>query len=123
MTGLGVSGVDEEFSSPSAGVCNALVAGGGSSCAWSKVFLTLSQKLLVKSSFMGSSRVHDISISTLLTDEVFGLVKKNLPKRRNSRNPIYLLQPFLVSSNPSNKRPALAPASVSIRWGWPFSTV
>ena len=36
---------------------------------------------------------------------------------------IYLLQPFLVSSNPSNKRPALAPASVSIRWGWPFSTV
>jgi hypothetical protein len=35
----------------------------------------------------------------------------------------YLLQPFLVSSNPSNKRPALAPASVSIRCGWPFSTV
>ena len=35
----------------------------------------------------------------------------------------YLLQPFLVSSKPSNKRPALAPASVSSRCGWPFSTV
>jgi hypothetical protein len=35
----------------------------------------------------------------------------------------YLLQPFLVSSNPSNKRSALAPANVSSRCGWPFSTV
>lgn len=39
------------------------------------------------------------------------------------RPPCYGLQPFLVSSNPSNKRPAFAPASVSIRCGWPFSTV
>ena len=36
---------------------------------------------------------------------------------------IYLLQPFFASSNPSNKRAALAPASVSSRCGWPFSTV
>ena len=35
----------------------------------------------------------------------------------------YLLQPFFVSSNPSNRRAALAPASVSSRCGWPFSTV
>ena len=34
----------------------------------------------------------------------------------------YLLQPFLVSSKLSKRRPALAPASVSSRWGWPFST-
>src|SRR5438093_2869563 len=36
---------------------------------------------------------------------------------------LYLLQPCLVSSNPSNRRVAFAPASVSRRWGWPFSTV
>jgi hypothetical protein len=36
---------------------------------------------------------------------------------------VYVLQPFLVSSNPSNRRPALAPASVSRRCGCPFSTV
>ena len=35
----------------------------------------------------------------------------------------YLLQPFFVSSNPSNRRPALASARVAIRCGWPFSTV
>jgi hypothetical protein len=35
----------------------------------------------------------------------------------------YLLQPFCASANPSNKRPALSPASVSSRCGWPCSTV
>src|SRR5437899_5351177 len=45
------------------------------------------------------------------------------PPRRGGEYVPYLLQPFLVSSNPSNKRPALAPASVSNRCGWPFSTV
>jgi hypothetical protein len=37
------------------------------------------------------------------------------PNRRGGRP--YLLQPFSVSSNPSNKRPALAPARVSSRCG------
>jgi hypothetical protein len=35
----------------------------------------------------------------------------------------YLLQPFFVSSKPSNSRDALTPASVSMRCGCPFSTV
>jgi len=35
----------------------------------------------------------------------------------------YLLQPFPASSNPSNKRPALAPARVSSRCGWSCSTL
>jgi hypothetical protein len=33
------------------------------------------------------------------------------------------LQPFLTASKPSKSRDALAPASVSIRWGCPFSTL
>src|SRR5262249_7524950 len=35
----------------------------------------------------------------------------------------YVLHPLLASSNPSNRRCALAPASVSKRCGCPFSTV
>ena len=48
----GVSGVEEARRSPSAGVCEAVFAGGGPSRASSKVFLTPCQKLLVKTSFI-----------------------------------------------------------------------
>ena len=55
-------------------------------------------------------------------------VRDHLPGRTRSSSRLkgcggYLLHPFFVSSNPSNRRPAFAPASVSSRWGWPFSTV
>jgi len=56
--------------------------------------------------------------SSLVSRPIIQRYRESLPLLQ-----LYLLQPFLVSSNPSNKRPALAPASVSIRCGWPFSTV
>jgi hypothetical protein len=60
----GISEVEEAFGLTSAGACEALSLGGGPSSASLKVFFTLCQKLLVKTSFICASRVHHISRST-----------------------------------------------------------
>jgi hypothetical protein len=49
---VSVAGVEAALGSTSPGVGRALCAGGGSSRAWSKVFLTSFQKRLVKTSFI-----------------------------------------------------------------------